>query len=152
MRFKKDQETFVFNPLFLALNSLRIYFHKCFQLVPGDLQTSLVRPADMFIRVSLFHRGVILMCSPIETVCSPIETEVGTDFRLVPRRLWGSFRQVWWGLCTCSWEFHLSIWVKTVCTVMDKSFENDTNMNFHQVCCFSIFRYFCQMLLWNTEV
>uniref|UniRef100_A0A4W5QIL9 Lipoprotein lipase n=1 Tax=Hucho hucho TaxID=62062 RepID=A0A4W5QIL9_9TELE len=31
-------------------------------------------------------------------------------------------------------------------------FENDTNINFHKVCCFSVFRYFCQMLLWNTEV
>ena len=37
-------------------------------------------------------------------------------------------------------------------TVLAKSFENDTNINFHKVCCFSVFRYFCQMLLWNTEV
>uniref|UniRef100_A0A4W5LY99 Cyclic nucleotide gated channel subunit alpha 2 n=1 Tax=Hucho hucho TaxID=62062 RepID=A0A4W5LY99_9TELE len=37
-------------------------------------------------------------------------------------------------------------------TVVAKRFENDTNINFHKVCCFSVFRYFCQMLLWNTEV
>ncbi|CDQ88970.1 unnamed protein product [Oncorhynchus mykiss] len=37
-------------------------------------------------------------------------------------------------------------------TVVAKSFENNTNINFHIVCCFSVFRYFCQMLLWNTEV
>uniref|UniRef100_A0A8C7DR92 Protein 4.1 n=1 Tax=Oncorhynchus kisutch TaxID=8019 RepID=A0A8C7DR92_ONCKI len=37
-------------------------------------------------------------------------------------------------------------------TVVAKSFENDTNFNFHKVFCFSVFRYFCQMLLWNTEV
>ncbi len=39
---------------------------------------------------------------------------------------------------------HVQLW--------PKSFENDTNINFHKVCCFSVFRSFCQMLLWNTEV
>ena len=37
-------------------------------------------------------------------------------------------------------------------TVVAKSLGNDTNMNFHKVCCFSVFRYLCQMLLWNTDV
>ena len=42
--------------------------------------------------------------------------------------------------------------LQCVYTVVAKHFENDTNINFHNVCCFSVFRYFCQMLLWNTEV
>ena len=37
-------------------------------------------------------------------------------------------------------------------TVVAKGFENDTNTNFHKVCYFSVFRYFCHMLLWKTEV
>ena len=43
-------------------------------------------------------------------------------------------------------------WMQFLHRVVAKSFENDTNINFHKVCCFSVFRYFCQMLLWNTEV
>uniref|UniRef100_A0A8C7HTJ2 Kinesin family member 13B n=1 Tax=Oncorhynchus kisutch TaxID=8019 RepID=A0A8C7HTJ2_ONCKI len=34
---------------------------------------------------------------------------------------------------------------KIIHTVVAKSFENDTNINFHKVCCFSVFRYFCQI-------
>ena len=30
--------------------------------------------------------------------------------------------------------------------------QKNTNINCQKVCCFSVFRYFCQMLLWNTEV
>jgi hypothetical protein len=40
----------------------------------------------------------------------------------------------------------------SICTVVAKGFENDRNINFHKVCCLSFFRYFCQMLLWNTDV
>uniref|UniRef100_A0A4W5RDD2 Transketolase n=1 Tax=Hucho hucho TaxID=62062 RepID=A0A4W5RDD2_9TELE len=35
---------------------------------------------------------------------------------------------------------------KVTHTVVAKSFENDTNINFHKVCCFSVFRYFCQIV------
>ena len=45
-----------------------------------------------------------------------------------------------------------SIQTVTLCTVVTKGFENDTNINVHKVCCFSVFRYFCQVLLWKTEV
>ena len=31
------------------------------------------------------------------------------------------------------------------CTVVAKGCENDTNITFHGVCCFSVFKYFCQM-------
>lgn len=38
------------------------------------------------------------------------------------------------------------------CTAVAKSFENDTYINFHKVCSFNVFRYFCHTFIWYTEV
>uniref|UniRef100_A0A8C7MKZ3 Kinesin family member 13B n=1 Tax=Oncorhynchus kisutch TaxID=8019 RepID=A0A8C7MKZ3_ONCKI len=39
---------------------------------------------------------------------------------------------------------------KIIHTVVAKSFENDTNINFHKVCCFSVFRYFSYSCIINA--